>query len=137
MLLETLLATNQPPHEISHIFVRNNITFFKIHNESFCCAASHVHHNSSPMFDSIPLKIFARNAHEPEAIANHKEMVEQVNSDLDLWYKHKEQLYATLFPTAVKIFADHGIEKMIEFIDHHFYLEPEHGAKTIMKKLEE
>jgi hypothetical protein len=137
MLIETLLANYAPPHEITHVFTRNNITFFKLHGESFCCAASHIYHNSSAMFDSAPLKVFAANAHVPENIEENKQMMEDINRQLDLWEKYKAQLYATILPKAVQLFADHGIDRMIDFIDSHFDLAPEKGAHLMMKKWEE
>lgn len=136
MLLETLLHNSRPPHEITRIFVRGDVTFFLLHGESFCTAAGHVYHSSSSMYDAPPLHIWAREAHAPDADARRDQMMRDAEMEAVLWDKHRHHLYAKLLPHAVQILVDHGVDRMMDFIEHHFDVHPGKGAMMIMKKME-
>lgn len=134
LLLETLLHKDIN-NEITHIFVRNHITYFKLHGESFCTAAGHVYHQSSPMFDSPPLRAWAEEAHTEHGKTRHQEMMESVEEETDLWMKHKQQIYKKIFIEACKVMVEEGDAAMENYIDLHFDIQPDQLAREMMKKL--
>jgi hypothetical protein len=136
MLIETLLQPNDT-YVISHVFVRNHITFFKLRNESFCTAAGHVYHQSSTMFDSPPLKIWAHEAHTNDGQERHANEIQEINKQLDLWMKHKRQVYRMLLVKACEMMVQNGEEEMEKFIEFSFDITPSVGALQIIKQLEE
>lgn len=135
MLLETLLQKHSAPHEITQVFHRKHIVFFKLHGESFCSVASSIYHSSSPMFDHPILRIRAEEAHDPDRIAE----LEAENKDLDaedaLWNKHKATTLKHLMSMALSLQKMHGDEVMIDFVEKHFDLMPT-GAMQYVRKLE-
>lgn len=118
-------------HVVTHVFTRNNITFFKIGNESFCTSAGHIYHVSSPMYDSAPLKMFAAQAHDQSAIDRHQEMINQVEADDNDWQKRKRQVYRKVFTAACEIMVEHGEEAMEKYIEDHFEIYPEDKARLL------
>lgn len=135
MLIETLLKPGEQ-HVVSHVFVRNHITFFKLHNESFCTAAGHIYHQSSGMFDSPPLKIWAEEAHTNHGQERHAQEIDEINKQLDLWMKHKRQVYRMVLVKACEMLIHDGEEEMMKLIDYAFDITPGNGAAELIKQLE-
>jgi hypothetical protein len=135
MLIETLLQSVEPPHEITHIFMRKNVTFFKLHNESFCTAAGKIAHSSSPVYDSGFLHTIADEAHDEET----RELREAAQRDFDaedlLWQKHQGTTISQLFAMALQIRISHGEQAMLDFVERNFDIYPT-GAMEFIKKLE-
>lgn len=135
MLFETILAEHQLPHEITNVFKRKNVTFFKIHNESFCTAAGKIAHRTSPIFDSSFIHIIADQAHDEDA----KNLMEAQTKDCEaedaLWEKHKADACKLLFMMSLQILEDKGERAMITFINEQMDIYPT-GAVALVKRLE-
>lgn len=136
MLLELLLQ-QEGEHKISNIFTRERITFFKIGTESYCTAAGRVVHQSSPMFDSIPLKIFAYHAHDDLQKQKDEVIAEQEQYDSELWSRHGDAVLSALLVKACEIFVDKGPAEMVEYLEHYLTIIPDDAAKLMAKKLED
>ncbi len=135
MTLETLLQAN-PSQSITNVFVRENLTFFKVGNESFCTAAGKIYHSSNPMFDHPVTKIWAREHVTEEGKAEHKEMIDQINTQLDLWMKHRKSCYKIVFMLALDAMVQHDEDTMMEVADEYFSITPEDACNKILERLE-
>jgi hypothetical protein len=129
MLLETLLH-ERGGAEITHIFKRKNVVFFKIHNESFCTAAGKIAHQSSHVYDSSFLHTLADEAHDEET-------QKLMQNETDRWMKHRADAMKLLMDLALKALADKGPEMMMKFLDEHLDLYPTDATmKNIVKRIE-
>lgn len=136
MLLEQLLQ--QPgDHQITHVFVREHVTFFKVDGESFCTAAGYVKHKDDPMFDGAIIRIQAAEQHDPEMQIKVQKRDEQWQYEDELWDKHGDDVLGALILKAAEILVHQGPEIAIAFLYEHLTIIPDEQAKLMAKKLED
>ena len=100
MLLETLLH-ERGQGEITHIFRRKNVTFFKLHGESFCTAAGKIAHSSSHVYDSSFLHTIADEAHDEETRERMQAEMKDLEVENALWQKHKIDAMKVLMKNSI------------------------------------
>lgn len=115
---------------VEDVIKKDNMVYFTIDGRKFQTYGTHIIHENNPMFDSPPVKIFARNENEPESIVQQKEFNDKMNDEMDKWFKHKKSLYKIVLLRAMEMLTDEGNEednenRFIEYIDHHFFITEE------------
>lgn len=136
MLLETLLQ-ERGQGEITHIFKRKNVTFFKLHGESFCTAAGKVAHQSSHIYDSGFLHAIADEAHDAEVAAQLEAKMKDAQAEDDLWHKHRIEAMSVIMELAIQALKDKGPDVMVAFLDMHLEIHPtEETIQNIVKRIE-
>lgn len=136
MLLETLLQ-RRSPLQITNIFVRNHLTFFKVDGESFCTAAGYVHHHTDPRFDNQVIRMRAKKEHDPKEKKMSELRMKQLEYEDDLWERHQDNVLAALVLKAAEILVQQDAAAMVEFLCEHLTILPEDSAKLMAKKLED
>ena len=136
MLFEQVLQ-RPGPLSISHVFVRDHLTFFKIDNESFCTGAGWVKHQTDPMFDGPVMRVRAKEVHDPQAEAKMKAQHEQLDYEDELWDRHGDDVLGALVLKAATLLVEKGVEACTEFLHAHLTIIPEEQAKLMAKKLED
>jgi hypothetical protein len=137
MLIETLLHEHSGPHELTHVFKRRNVTFFKLHNESFCTAAGKIAHQTSHVYDSGFLHAIADEAHDEDTRNYMQAQMKDLQNETDLWHKHKASAMKVLLALAGQACIDKGPEVMMKILEEHLDIAPtELTMKSIIKRLE-
>lgn len=136
MLLETVLQ--QPgDHHLTHVFVREHVTFFKVDGESFCTAAGYIHHHTSPNFDGAIIRIQAAEEHDPQMQIKVQKRDEQFQYEDELWERHGDDVLGALILKAAQMIVHDGPEIAIAFLYDHLTIIPDDQAKLMAKKLED
>lgn len=137
ILFESLLRNTQIGLAITNITVKDNIVYFQIGKHKFGTVDYMIYHEKHPFYDHLITRIHAQTIHTPEGIERDIELNKKIDTEINLWYKHKQALFTILFKKAVRILADQGEEEFMKFVEHYFFItDASDNCKELLEKLE-
>lgn len=122
--------------KISDIYEKDDITYFKINGYQFQTYDNKIQHEGSPMYDHPLTKIWAHDHNDPEGIERHDQMMDNVNKELELWYKHRLTVLKVCLCISTQILVAKGDKAFLDYLDKHFMITAEDEARKMIMQLE-
>jgi hypothetical protein len=130
-----LQSVLKPESVITNVEYKDDRLYFRVDGHLFATVGMYTMHESHPMFKGI-MGTMAHEHNTPEGIAEQEQRSDEINHKIDLFFKYRHILYASLFSQALKIYGDKGGEAFVEFVDSYVDIHTEEKGDKLLEEID-